>query len=148
MSNLSVFVHFLCVLCQSFIDRQLIHSHNVIHLWRLNAENALKSTLKQATIISTDITAYSEEHYRTEYLWHYYANNLELSLCYLLTSGATRHLRRALVSLLHSPRPVTIGHLRRVSYIESLYCMVWGILPRGPWEESYKIYCIVQALLS
>ena len=62
--------------------------------------------------ISIDATSSSEEHDRTHFQ-DYYASNLELSLCYLLTSVTTSPLRRAIGSLLHDPRPVTMWTLRK-----------------------------------
>ena len=63
--------------------------------------------------MSTDATSYSEGHDRTEYNQDYDASNLELSLCYLLTSCTTRPLRRTVGSLLHGFSSVTTRTLRR-----------------------------------
>ena len=63
--------------------------------------------------MSNDATSYSEEHDRTEYNQDCDASNLELSLCYLLTSSTTRPLRRTVGSLLHGLSPVTTRPLRR-----------------------------------
>ena len=97
---------------------------------RQNTENTYMKEYCEANKdkISTEATSFSEEHDRTEYYQDYYASNLELSLCHILTSGTARPLRRAIGSLLHGPRPVTIRLLRR-----TILNLLYGQRPAIIW---------------